>query len=346
MKKTLTKGAQPKRLLDVLNELNRIEQTDFLGLAAVNDGGGVPSGKIHAYNDAVGDTHYSEALTGYAVGWRDPENLDALLERIAPSVPVGRRFEYREFTSTDEFLIDTDDERYTGASFKEVRRTSKLTTGKTVNRGLRVILDADEIDEMPNAEEVWTGWLLRRLVRSELYRTMALIDAAATNADKTWNSSANPDGDVRAAQQAGANVSGILPDVVLYSDAAWNLRLDAYEAKNTPAAGASAQYTPERLAAYLMARDVIISRSRYQSSASAKSEIVGSKVYAYLASPGLTAEDPSNIKRFVSAVAGGGTRRVYRQELDEKRIAITVEHYSLPKITSTLGIRKLTVAGA
>ncbi|MGC4068425.1 MAG: hypothetical protein QM784_28020 [Polyangiaceae bacterium] len=43
-----------------------------------------------------------------------------------------------------------------GAAFKEVRRTSRMTTGKTVNRGLRVILDHDEIDDIPNAEEMWT----------------------------------------------------------------------------------------------------------------------------------------------------------------------------------------------
>ena len=94
MKKTLIKPSQPKRLLDVLNQLDRIENMDFLGLAAVNDGN-VPSGKIHAYNDAVGDTHYSEALTGYAVGWRDPENLDALLEEYYPDEPpIGPNWEY------------------------------------------------------------------------------------------------------------------------------------------------------------------------------------------------------------------------------------------------------------
>lgn len=341
MKKSIIQPPDRKRLLDVLNELDRIEQADFARL--INDDG-APAGKICAFNDSISDTHYSEPLTSYAVGWRDPESLDTLLESIAPSVPVARRFEYREFVSTDEFLIDTDDERHTGASFKEVRRTSKMTTGKTVNRGLRVILDHDEIDEMPNAEEVWTGWLLRRLVRSELSRTIALIDAASTNAAKTWNSSANPDGDIRAAMQLGVAASGILPDTILFGDAAWNLRLDAYEAQDTPAAGIHAAYTTERLAAYLMARQVTVCRARYQSSASAKSELLGSKVYAYLASPGLSAEDPSNVKRFVSAVQGGGTRRVYRQELDSKRIAITVEHYSLPKITSTLGIRKITAS--
>jgi hypothetical protein len=341
MKKTISRPEPPKRLLDVMNTLVLLEKADFASHAGLD---GLPEGKIQAYNDAVSDTHYSEALTGYAVGWKDPESLDILLDQFAPVVPVARRFEYREFTNTEEFLIDTDDERYTGSSFKEVRRTSKMTTARTVNRGLRVILDRDEIDEMPGAEEVWTGWLLRRLVRSELVRAIALLDAASTNAAKTWGNTANPDADLRAAMQAAANVSGLLPDTVVFGDAAWNLRLDSYEAQNTPNAGIHASYTADRLAAYLMASKVLMNKARYQSTAAAKAELLGSKVYLYLAGAGLTAEDPSNIKRFVSAVDGGGQRRVYRQELDAKRIAITVEHYSQTKITSTLGIRKITAS--
>ncbi|MGC4068424.1 MAG: hypothetical protein QM784_28015 [Polyangiaceae bacterium] len=42
-------------------------------------------------------------------------------------------------------------------------------------------------------------------------RVIALIDAASTNAAKTWGSSANPDADIRNAMQAGGNMSGLLP---------------------------------------------------------------------------------------------------------------------------------------
>lgn len=342
MKKTLLRPEPPKRLHDVNNALDRIENTNFAAL--LNDDE-TPSGRIVAYNDAVADTHYSEALTSYAVGWRDPEDLEMLLNEVAPVTTVGRRFEYRVFQNADEFLIDTDDERHTGASFKEVRRTSKLDTGKTVNRGLRVVLDHDEIDDIPGAEELWTGWILRRMIRSELYRALALLDAASTNAAKTWNSSANPDADMRAACQLALNASGMYPNTLLIGDAAWNLRQDSYEAQGTSnIAAVHAGYDLGRLASYLQLARARINKSRYQSSASAKSEMIGSKLYIYLAEGGLTTEDPSNIKRFVSPVQGGGQRRVYRQELDGKRVAITVEHYSQTKITSTLGIRKITPA--
>ncbi|MGC4068426.1 MAG: hypothetical protein QM784_28025 [Polyangiaceae bacterium] len=83
----------PKSLIAVMNALAVIEATNF------NFDGldGAPAGRIIAYNDAVADTHYSEPLTSYAVGWKNPESLDALLEDLAPSVTVGRRFEFREF---------------------------------------------------------------------------------------------------------------------------------------------------------------------------------------------------------------------------------------------------------
>ena len=55
-------------------------------------------------------------------------------------------------------------------------------------------------------------------------------------------------------------------------------------------------------------------------------------------------EDPSNIKRFTSITESGGEWRVYVQQVTSKLVDITVEHYELIKITSTLGMRKFTVS--
>ncbi len=342
MKKSILKPEPRKRVLDVLNACAALSEQDFHKVINADDG--VKPGKIEAFNDAIGDTHFSEPLTNYAVGWRDPNDLDQLLSDLAPEVQVNRRFEFRQFINADEFLLDTDDERNPGASFKEVRYTSSLVTDRTINRGLQVTLDYDEIDDMPNAESIWTGRLLRRLIRSELFRAIALLDAASTNVAKTWNNTANPDADLRAAARAAADAHGQYPTTVLFGETAWALRQDSYEAQNTPAAGVKAGYNPASLASHLMVDRVIMNKARYASTASARTEMVGSKVYLYLAELGLGPEDPSNIKRFVSAVQGGGTRRVYRQELDGKRVRISVEHYSKTKITSTLGIRKLTIS--
>ena len=108
-----------------------------------------------------------------------------------------------------------------------------------------------------------------------------------------------------------------------------------------------ANYSPEQLAARLMVDQVMVSRERYQTSASAKSEIVSNLIFALYAEDGVDTEDPSNIKRFVSAFSGeqgGGMVRVFVQQMSSKLVAITVEHYSKIIVTYSGGIRKWTVS--
>jgi hypothetical protein len=45
------------------------------------------------------EAHFSEPLTTYATGWRDPEGLQDLLDFVAPPVEVPRRFEYVVFVT-------------------------------------------------------------------------------------------------------------------------------------------------------------------------------------------------------------------------------------------------------
>jgi hypothetical protein len=73
--------------------------------------------------------------------------------------------------------------------------------------------------------------------------------------------------------------------------------------------------------------------------ASSQSTLAG-----FFAEAGQSTEDASNVKRFVSAVEGGGDVRVYEQQVSAKLVDITVEHNSNIVITSTLGIVKLTIS--
>ncbi len=105
--------------------------------------------------------------------------------------------------------------------------------------------------------------------------------------------------------------------------------------------------TPDQLAARLMVDKVVISRERYQSSASAKSEIVSNLIFGFYAEDGVDTEDPSNVKRFVSnfsAEQGGGLVRVYSQQISSKLVALTVEHYSKIIVTFSSGIRQWTIS--
>jgi hypothetical protein len=303
-----------------------------------------PAGIICAANEArFTSTHYSEPLTAYTVGWRDPENIDALLEELFPSVPVGRRFEFKQGDNDEAFLSESDDIRQIGAVFKRVEYKGSSVNQKTHNKGLTIRVDHDD--------EIGDGWresyvqlLMQRLLRNDLRRGIALVDAAATNVAATWNAASNPDGTARTALKAGADASGIRPNIALFGEAAWDLRLDVYEAQDTPYAGRAASMTKEQLAAKYMVDKVEVLKARYQSGAAAKSNVLGLAVYYYFALKGVTKDDPTNVKRFTSP-ARGGRFGVYVVE-HEKFTDISVEHYSNTVITSTRGIRKNTVAAS
>jgi hypothetical protein len=87
-----------------------------------------------------------------------------------------------------------------------------------------------------------------------------------------------------------------------------------------------------------------IIKARFQSSASAKSSVVPSVVYSYLAQAGVGKDDPSNVKRFITPT-DAGRYKVYVQRYD-KFTDISVEHYTNTVITSTLGIRKITATAS
>lgn len=313
-------------------------------------GSGHVPGQIYALaNDSrFVETYFNEPLTTYAVGWRDPSNIEETLNRIAPEVQVPRRFSFKRATNAEEFLSETvDDVRAIGSDFKRVEYAGSETEARTQNKGLMVVVDLDNVQDGTPWEQQYVGRLLRRLLRNELRRTIAGLSAAATNTGVTWNSSADPDQAVAGDIITAANASGIRPNRVLYGDTAWNTRRTAYRAQNNAGGYASAGFTADDLAQYLDVDRVIVSRERFQSGAAAKSEIVSNRVIMYYADDMAGTEDASNIKRFVTlhgAEQGGGRVRVYRHQISSKLVAISVEHYSQIVITSTLGIRQFTVS--
>jgi hypothetical protein len=302
-------------------------------------------GLICAANEArFTSSNYSEPLTAYTVGWKDPEDLGALLERLFPTIQVGRRFEFKKANNAEAFLSEVDDIRAIGAPFKRVEYTGTTVNEKTINKGLTIRVDHDDV--------VGDGWreltvqrLMQRLFRNELRRGIALIDAAATNTARIFATTTNPDAMIRDDLFDATGVSGIRPNVVVYGEAAWDLRADAYEGQDTPYAGRAAAMTPEELARKLMVDVVEIVKARYQSSASAKTAIVPSVVYSYLAQQGLSKDDPSNVKRFVTPTDAGRTK-VYVEE-HSKFTDISVEHYSNIVVTSSgASIRKSTATAS
>jgi hypothetical protein len=320
---------------------------------------GYRHGQVFFANDSrFLETFYSEPLTNYMVGWRDPNNIEDTLQFFAPAVPVGRRFEWKSANNAEEFLSEiVDDERAIGADFKTVKYTGTDVTDKTLNRGLTLIVDLDNVPgaggggaAVPPWQQQKVAKLTRRLYRNSLRRAIALITSAAVSTPYTWDTSAgkNPDLDVQTELINATNITGIRPNRVAYSDTAFLYRNQSYGAQNNPAGytGYNIGNPEDAIAAALQVDRVKISRERYQSSNTAKSQILGANVFAFFAMDDVDTEDPTNVKRFVTQFdeeQGGGLFRVYVQQVSSKLVALTVEFYEKILVTYSGGIRQLAV---
>lgn len=316
----------------------------------LDTGVGYHPGEILFANDSrFLETYYSEPLTAYAVGWRDPNDIESMLEFAAPAVTVGRRFEWKKATNAEEFLSEVvDDQRSIGSDFKKVEYSATDVTDKTVNKGLTYIVDLDNVSGTNWAREK-AAKLIRRIYRNDLRRAIALLVAAGTDSAVTWSTAAgkDPDQDVRDSLITATTATGVRPNRVLYGDTAFNKRLLAHRAQSSAGGFASAAMSLQELANALMVDEVRVSKERYQSAAATKTEVVSNLVLAYFAKSGVDTEDPSHIKRFVTEFSGdqgSGRVRVYQQQISSKLVAITVEHYSKIVVTFSTGVRKWTVS--
>lgn len=329
------------------NSLRAIENARYEPVYSQQDG----HERISEFNAALlTESFFSQPLTDYAVGYRDPSDIDAELEFFAPEVAVTERFSYAQWDNPEEWLSElADDQRPIKGDFKEAEYTSFKIDAACVNRGLQITLDMDQVRARSDFEEFYTQKLLRRLKRNELRRAIALIQTTATNTAVTWNTSAgkDPDQDVIVELIAGADASGIKPNRVGFSDTAWARRMLAHRAQTTAGGFGSASLTTEQLAGLYGVEQVLNSKSRFTTGLTTKGQSLSNQVFMFNATSGVDTEDASNIKRFVAngaAEEGGGRYQVYSQRISAKRWVIAVGFYSTIRITSTLGIRRFTVS--
>ncbi|MDR1436337.1 MAG: hypothetical protein LBI39_03995 [Puniceicoccales bacterium] len=308
------------------------------------DFGNNEKGIVCAANESrFSAANYSEPLTAFTVGWRDREDIEGMLNFVAPAIHVGKRFEFKRGENVEAFLSEDDDVRAIGASFKRVEFSGSSVMGKTLNKGLTVRVDHDDVvgDDW---QERYVQVLLKRLYRNELRRAIAALGAVGEAAELIWGDDSNPDGDLRLALSAATDESGVRPNRILFGEGAWDVRANSYDGQNVAAAQRSAAMGPEELARKLFVDSIRVFGARYQSTASAKSKIVGNDIYAFSAQDGIVKDEPANIKRFVTPVDGNNFR-VYGEE-HSKYTDITVEHYSNIMVTSSAGIVHAVVAEA
>jgi len=286
--------------------------------------------------------NFSEPLTTYAVGYRDPTPIQDTLDTLFPGVRVGRRFEFKKAVNANEFYSESDDIRAIGSPFKRVESPRETENEKTLNKGLTIRLDHD--DRYEGDEEIEVARLIRRLNRNDLRRGVALVAAAATNSNKTWDSTAgkDPDMDIMSDLITGGDSRGMGSNLVMFGQTAWQKRVLSLRAQNLKGQANSSTMTPDELGAWLGVDKVSVSKERYQSGSSTKSKIIGSYVFMLYAAQDPSKDDPSNTKRFWTPTESGRFR-VYREE-HSKFTDVSVEHYSNLVITSTLGIRMFTVS--
>lgn len=310
------------------------------------DNGNLESGIVHAANESrFSSAHYSEPLTAFTVGWQDPQQLENLLDFIAPQVPVGRRFEFKRATNAEAFYSESDDVRAIGSAFKRVEYSGDSVNEKTLNKGLTIRVDHDDIAG-DDWQERYVQLLMQRLVRNELRRAISALDSAASNTAVTWpidGTAHNPDKDIRTALQSAADASGLRPNRILMGETAWDIRANSFDAQDNAGAFRAAGMLPEELARKLFVEEVRIMSPRYQSASSSKSAILGSALYAFFAQAALTKDEPATLKRFVTPTAQGSTFGVYLEE-HAKFTDLSVEHYSNIVVTSNIGVEKLTIS--
>ena len=311
------------------------------------DSGNNPAGQICLANEARFTSSFaSEPLTNYATGWIDTNNIEKTLDFLFPPVQAPRRFEFKKADNAEAFLSEADDQRAIGADFKHVEYKGTTAMEKTINKGLTIRVDLDQVAGMPNWRELYTARLLQRLLRNELRRAVSAATTAATNTAKTWDTTngKDPDQDVLTEIATATDGSGVRPNRILYGDGAWTKRLLSHRAQSTAGGYGSAGFNFAELAAWFGVDRVMTSRERWQNTATTKTKVLSDIVLLFFGEDGLTMDDPSNTKRFWTPVEGGGKYRVYEQPVSSKLVDLTVEHYSNVVVTSSTGLRTLTIS--
>ncbi|MCL1921987.1 MAG: hypothetical protein FWG50_13105 [Kiritimatiellaeota bacterium] len=318
------------------------------GLGIVADASALKPGQVALANEsAFNNAFLSQPLTAYASGQGIAEDLQALLDYLAPQVTTARRFEYEVANDAANLAAEADDSdiRALGGVFKTITYNGQIVQSKTYSKGLTRRFDRDQLEDGSLTREEIVAFLKRRLLVGEIIRATALIRANTTEAAKTWSAAvsgawADPDADVMAALAAISKNSP--PNRLVYGRQTWARRFAALRSGD-PGKAATALMAPDQLAALLNVESIRSSQEVYFSDAGTSNGIINPKhIYGFNGITGATRFDPSNLKRFVSH-ADGTPFQVFEQEVSSHVIDITVSHYSNIVCPDASGLLWLTI---
>lgn len=329
-------------------DMRLIEAANAAGLTALDiapmmNGKAVP-GIVCAANEAsFAENFASEPLTTFVAGMPAEEGIEDLLNWIAPEVPAGRRFEYRGFGNVQQMLSETDDVRGLGANFKTVEFKGDLTSARTLNKGLALILDLDLIDAIPNAEANYAGWLKNRVVRNELRRAITALLALDSGTSAKWVTPTvtDPETDLLALVESLGDSAGLDANALAIGSTAWGYRVTNLRSTDKAGGMASSMFTPAAVGEWLgLPEGCRRVTARYATGTGNKTRMLGAYAVAFRRSGAPVADDPSSLKRFVTTTKG--RFQVYRREVSAKLVELSVGHYS--NIVATGAGKRLNVS--
>lgn len=312
-------------------------------------GGDLELGQVYVANDSrFTASAYNQPLTTFAVGgWNKMGLDDELRALVGTPVQVPRRFSYKAWVNAEAFKSETtDDLRAIGADFKAVSLTNTEVETQIANRGLIMVLDADEVAEGIMTEQMAVQYLSQRLKLNQIRRAAALIVASATDTARTWSSGTlDADMNIMTAMNAYHIAAGIDCNTLVFGRTAWTNRLTTLRALATAGGFAGAGKTAQELADWLNVGEVFRSNAVYQSASATKTLVTSTKILFFNKSTSGMREDPSNIKYFWSPVSQGGSQiAAFRYEEGRKKIVVGVEHNELLAVTYTGGIQTITAS--
>jgi hypothetical protein len=328
------------RLIQAANERGH----HVIGEAVIEERGtNLRGGLLCAANEAAfTETFMSQPLTTFVVGLPAEAGVQDMLDFIAPQVPCGRRFEYRSFGNSQQMLSETDDIRGIGANFKTVEFKGSLETGRTINKGLAFIGDLDVVSEIPNWEQLYSGWLKGRILRNDLRRAFTALLALHAGTTAKWLTApvTDPDTDLLDLCESLGDNTGIDANALVIGAQAWCGRVKNLRSSANAGGFAGSMWTPAQVGEWLgLAEGCRKALHRYATGSGDKTRMLGSYAVAFLRSGSPVMEDPSSLKRFVTGTAGAF--QVYRRELSAKLVEISVGHYS--NIVGVGAARRLNV---
>lgn len=288
-----------------------------------------------------------QPLTNYAVGYPGEDNLQAILDTLAPAVPGAQSFQYFVHNEKEEWidlLGGNEDIRAVGGDFKKLKTGMNKADGSVDEKGITICIDHRMGGNLPGVRQAQVQRAKNILLRTEVRRVFAALDSSlSAETSENWgpaNTARDPDGSIISLLDSSGDTRGINSNLIVFGGGASLKRKKAYRALKL--AGSTFDYIvdPAEMAAEYEVNTVLNVNLRRQSTASAKAKILSDYVYGYYAG-GTTPDDPSNIKRFLDVSAG--TSFVVFVEEKARYTEITVWHASRIVKTSTLGIFKLPV---